>query len=564
MTHTTVVFHNATVLALDGAGGRHEAMAVADGKVLAVGDEPAVRAAAGDRARVVDLDRRVVVPGFIDAHNHFSHWVVGRLGVDCREAPSIAEITELVAGQVPNTPAGGWIRGLAYDEHRLAEARHPTRDDLDRAAPDHPVVLSHVTSHQCVANSAALAAVGLDATSEDPPGGIIVRDRRGRPTGVLYDVAAELVDAPARTRLLRGDHRSLRDAAARAAAEHLAFGITQVCDPCVDPASEEFYSDFHQRTPLRIHALGVGHEGMFQPPDERIAPPESHGGFAISGVKLFADGADQCALCLSVGSIARATIAATAKSLRDRSLASVRLARRTRIRLRGGKVHTGISFYRRDELSDRVGRAAGHGFVVAVHAIGNEAIDTTLDSLTDLRRARGDYARLRVEHAMFPNPADIGRFAELGVAAVMQPRFVNDFGDMFQGTGLDRQLPSIPIRSLLRAGITVAGSSDSPVTVPDVIAAISSAVNRRTASGSVFDGAEALSGEEALRLYTNGSAAVLGVAHQYGSLEPGKVADFVILSADPTRIAPDRISEVDVVETWIDGERVHSREYQQT
>ncbi len=142
----------------------------------------------------------------------------------------------------------------------------------------------------------------------------------------------------------------------------------------------------------------------------------------------------------------------------------------------------------------------------------------------------------------------------------MQPRFVNDFGDMFQGTGLDRQLPSIPIRSLLRAGITVAGSSDSPVTVPDVIAALSSAVNRRTASGSVFDGAEALSGEEALRLYTNGSAAVLGVADRYGSLEPGKAADFVILSADPTRIAPDRISEIEVVETWIDGARVYSHE----
>jgi predicted amidohydrolase YtcJ len=560
VTHAAVVFHNATVLALDGAGGCHDAMAVADGKVLAVGDEPAVRAAAGDGARAIDLDGRVVVPGFIDAHNHFSHWVVGLLGVDCRQATSVAEIVELVASQVPTTPAGGWIRGFAYDEHRLAESRHPTRDDLDRAAPDHPVVLSHVTSHQCVANSAALASVGFDVTSEDPPGGIIVRDGKGRPTGVLYEVAAELVDAPARARLLRGDRRAVRDAADRATAQHLAFGITQICDPCVDPASEEFYAAIHQRTPLRIHALGVGHEGMFQPPDERLAPPENHDGFAISGVKLFADGAEQCALCLSVGTIARTTIAATAKALRDRSLASMRLTRQARIRLRGGKVHTGVSFYRRDDLADRAGRAAEHGLVVAVHAIGNEAIDMTLDSLTDLRLTQGDDAQLRVEHAMFPNPADIARFADLGVAAVMQPRFVNDFGDMFQGTGLDRQLPSIPIRSLLRAGITVAGSSDSPVTVPDVIAAMGSAVTRRTAEGAVFAGDEALSGEEALRLYTNGSAGVLGVADRFGSLEPGKAADFVVLSADPSRVAPDHISGVEVVETWIDGTRVYSHE----
>lgn len=560
MTSSAVVFRNATVLALDDGGRRHDAMAVADGKVLAVGDEATVRAAAGDGAHETDLGGRVVVPGFIDAHNHFSHWVVGLLGVNCRQATSVAEIAELVASQVATTPAGGWIRGLAYDEHHLVESRHPTRDDLDRVAPDHPVVLNHVSSHQCVANSAALAALGLDTATDDPPGGIIVRDRRNRPTGVLCEVAAELVDAPARARLLRGDRRALRDAADRATAEHLAFGITQICDPCVDPASEAFYADIHRRTPLRIHALGVGHEGMFQPPDERIAPPENHDGFAISGLKLFADGGDQCALCLSAGTVARAAMAATAKSLRDRSLAGLRLTRQVRMRMRGGKVHTGVSFYRRDDLADRAGRAAEHGLVVAIHAIGNQAIDTTLDSLADLRRAQGDAARLRVEHAMFPNPADIGRFADLGVAAVVQPRFVNDFGDMFRSTGLDGQLPSIPIRSLLRAGITVAGSSDAPVTVPDVLRAVGSAVTRRAGSGAVFAGEEALSAEEALRLYTNGSAAVLGVSDRYGSLEPGKAADFVVLSEDPTRLAPECIDAIEVVETWIDGVRVFSGE----
>ncbi len=558
MPPSTAILRNGTVLTLDDEGSLHDAMAVRGGRVLAVGTEASVRAAAGDDPEVIDLAGRTVVPGFIDAHHHFSHCVVGLLGIDCRGVPSIAEIRDLIARQAATIPKGQWIRGVAYDEHHLVEARHPTRHDLDGVAPDHPVVLAHVSSHQCVANSAALAEAGIDASTPDPPGGLIARDRQRRPIGVLYEVAGEMVDAPARTHVLRGDRHALEEAAVRAAEQQLAFGITQLCDPCVDPAAEDLYLHVHDRLPLRIHALGIGSRAMFVPPDERITPPEQLDGFAISGVKFFADGGDQCAMCLSLRTIARATASAMVRSVRDRSLAGLRLTRQMPVRLDGRMVHTGISFYRHGELDDRVRRTAELDLTVAVHAIGNRAIDNTLDTLTGVRRDVGDHARLRVEHAMFPDPADIGRFADLGVHAVMQPRFVADFGDMFQSTGLDRSLPSVPIRSMLRAGVSVAGSSDAPVTVPSVLAAIGSAVTRTTAAGSRLAEDEALTPIEALRIYTNGSAAALGVAADHGSLVPGKAADLVVLSADPTRVRPDEIADIEITETWVAGERVYS------
>ncbi len=537
-------------------------MAIADGRILLVGSNDDVRAIARKGAVVHDMRGRTITPGFIDAHMHFVHVVLHRLGTDCRpdRAPNIAAIQNRISEVAKNTPAGAWIRAWGCDEMHLAEQRQPTRAELDAAAPNHPTVLMHKSMHQCVANTAALEASQIDDSTPNPPNGWIERDRRGKANGLLYETAGEMVDARARAALFRGQRDALVRAALAAQRDLFRLGITRLCDPAVSPAAEAFYETLLSQDAfaLQVHALGTSSGGMFDPPDERISRALSKGALRFDGVKFFADGAAGAAMRLTLRELATSTLSVFRSVARERSIAPLRIARSSNTRLcRDGSLRTGALFYDERELLDRIQRSVELDLGVAVHAIGNDAIRQATDVYSKLDVASSADAHLRIEHVMFAEPRDLQRLATSSVTAVVQPRFVHDFGKLAHGSGLARLFSFVPVKELLRAGAVVAGGSDAPVTHPCVLSAIESAVTRRSLEGEVVAEEQAISPYEALGLYTTGAAKALRVATECGSLSAGKRADFVILDADPTGVSCTQISGIGVEQTWIGGRKVH-------
>ena len=539
-----------------------EAMLVEDGAVLATGGEEEVTGQAEARAERLDLDGRFACPGFIDAHNHFSFCTVAELALDCRTPPMrsveqiLAELEELAA----RTPAGRWVLGWGYNEVFLKPSRHPTLAELDRVAPENPLVIGHQSGHMGAVNSIALEKAGISDSTPDPPNGVIGRDRNGRPTGILHEHAAEMVGVVARKEIMSADPESTRRAAYGLARRYASLGLTTVCDPCVPRELEPLYDELNRdpEFPLLLVGLGMGKDGLFAPPLDRLEdrPAAGEDGFGVSGVKLFADGGEQCAVCMGKRGAARMALRVVHSSIRHRTLMPLKLATAPVSRLeRDGKIHSGIKFYGDGQLAGLLERAAGHGLAAAVHAMGNEAIDQVIGAIGTARRRAPDDATFRIEHVMMPSEGSLARLEGLGIAGVVQPRFVHDFGQPLILTGADREFRVLPFRDLLDQGLVLAGSSDAPVCDPGVLPAIQSAVTRRTVDGEVLGPDQVLSVDEALAMYTVGSAGVLGLGKSHGRLAPGRAADFVVLSADPRKTYPELIGRISVEETFRAGRR---------
>src|SRR6266508_3808205 len=339
---------------IDPARPRASALAIAGGAILAVGDDAAIEALAGPTTRHLPLAGRTVVPGFNDAHIHL--WKEGMLltQVNARPAlaPSIAHIVAAYAERAAHTPAGQWIEGRGYDENRLAECRHPTRADLDRAAPDHPIVLGRTCGHIIVANSRALELAGITATTPDSPGGEIDRDERGEPTGVLRETAMALIRSiqppPAEDELAA--------ALIGAGRKCLALGITCVGEPGVDPRAVAVYQrlDEQGRLPLRCDVMAM----TILPNGERAAPPRPWRWrlAKCDTIKLFGDGG------LSSGT------AALSIPYRDRH-------------------DCGLPRFPAERLAEEVRLIYNAGLNVAVHAIGDRVIGELLDAFEACLRA---------------------------------------------------------------------------------------------------------------------------------------------------------------------------------
>jgi predicted amidohydrolase YtcJ len=559
-----LLFIGGTILTQDPAQPVAQAMLIEDGAVVATGagDEIASLARAG--AETVDLAGRFVCPGFIDAHNHFVFGVLAELGTDCRTPPvgSTEELLSKLGRTVARTPSGRWVRGWGYNELDLDRGRHPALAELDRIAPDNPLVIGHRSGHMCVANTLALQAAGISTDSRDPPNGVISRDRRGGPTGLLEEHASEMVDMIARDAILGADPSQCRAAAYTVARRYAALGLTSICDPCVPRNVEPLYDEITRDPgfPLGIVGLGIGRDGMFAPPLDRLEdrPREGEDGFRVSGLKLFADGGEQCAVCMSKRGAVRTALRVVRNSLRSRSLMPARLVRAPVSRLgRDRMIHAGIKFYGDRDLAGLLSQTAGSGLVAAVHAIGNEAIDQVLDAIEAARQSCGDEAGFRMEHAMMPSEESLPRIANLGVAAVVQPIFVRDFGLPLIMTGMNREFRALAFRDLIDQGVILAGSSDAPVCDPAVLPAIESAVARRTSSGEVLDADQALSVDEALAMYTVNAAELLGLGKSRGALRRGCAADFVVLDDDPRAVDPHLIGRIQVDRTYRAGRRVY-------
>ena len=529
----TRLLFNADVRTMDAAGTVGDALAWRDGRLLAVGARSDVERLAGAGAETWDAGGATVLPGFIDAHHHPS--IVALYGGLARLAPpavtDIASLQRALAAASAELPPGRWLFATGWDEALLAEHRAPTRAELDDAVPDRPLMAMHYSCHRALANSRALELAGIGKDTPQPSGGMISRDAKGLPDGLLIERGMSRVETLARGSLCAHD---LEGFVTRLAEHHRAMaaaGITRVVDATVPTDVIVLYREAARRGLLTVPTImfPVSTSGYLETPWEALDGPKTgheEGPLTVGPVKLVFDGAPGCAMCLGWWQVAGGTLHAWAMALRQGSLAPVRnmLSLQPRV---GLSIRTGISIYRRDEAREIVQAAVDRGFALATHAIGNDAIDVALSAYEAAGASLGAAGIPRIEHGTFLDRELVRRIAGLGVAVVTQPHFMS-----MPAYGAAPSIPGLrnaPLRWLLDAGAKVAGSSDFPVAGFDPLDGIRSAVTRRTSRGHAYEPDQRIELDEALVLYTRAAAEACACLDRCGTLEAGKRADLVVL-----------------------------------
>jgi predicted amidohydrolase YtcJ len=528
MPTTDLVIHNGRIYTMDSRQPRAEAVAIAGGRFVAVGSNEAVLATATAATRRLDVGGATIVPGLQDAHGH----VVG-LGealeqLDLRRTKTLDELTDRLRQHAAARPAGEWILGRGWDQNLWPGQGWPTAAALDAAAPAHPVVLTRVDGHAVVANSRALAAGGVTAATPDPPGGRILREASGAPMGVLVDTAQQLVlrHVPAPT----GDQLTRRIEAADRRLR--AVGLTAVHDAGVTPDVIDLYRSLvaDNRVKTRLYVMIAGGSQAWFERGPLVDPAHR---LTVRSVKLMADGA--------LGSRGAALLEPYADE----------------------PGNTGLLLLEESQLYARTRAAAAAGFQVATHAIGDRGNRVVLDVfervLRDVPGASG--LRFRIEHAQVLAPADIPRFRALGIIASVQA--IHGTSDMPWAEariGPERVRGAYAWRSLVDAGVQLANGSDFPVEPPEPLLGFHAAITRQDATGHPPGGwtpGERLTREEALRAFTLDAAYAAHAERDLGSIEPGKIADLVVLSADIMAVAPAAVLTTTVLRTMIAGETVY-------
>jgi predicted amidohydrolase YtcJ len=525
---------NANVLTMDPARPRASAVVVAGGRITALDEVPA------GTAHVVDLRGATVLPGFHDAHNHMTGFGMSLGEVDLRSdaAGTLDELYAAIARRAETTAPGEWVVGSGYDQNKLGG--HPHRDALDRAAPGRRVWLRHTSGHMCVVNGVVLADLGVDAAATEIPGGRVATEDGGRPTGLLEERAQLLVGSLVYPYPLA----ELADAIARAAAEYLKEGVTSCTEAGIgggwvahSPAELAAYQLARDQGRLGVrvelmtagevlHPLGA-HAGDDRPLGLDLGITSGFGDewLRLGATKIFADG----------------SLVGRTAAMNDPY---------------AGSDQAGYLQADAADLQALIIAAHRSGWQVATHAIGDRAIDVVLDAYEQaLERYPRRDPRHRIEHFAVVGPKQLARAAALGVIAVPQGRFASELGDgMLAAVGRDRHAWLYRLRSLLEAGMVLPGSSDRPVVAGAPLLGIHDMVNRQTSSGAPFNPDEAITARQALRAWTWGSAYASRQEHVKGSIAPGMLADLVVLSEDPTAVAPERIAGLEVLATIVGGE----------
>ena len=527
-----LVFRGGEVWTGDPAMATAQAVALKDGRVLAVGSDADVGAYVGEATRVVELAGRAVTPGFIDAHTHFIDGGFKLSSVDLRDASTPQEFARRIGAFAATVPPGTWITGGDWD-HELWGGELPRKEWVDSLTPDHPVFVNRLDGHMSMANSAALRAAGIDrgGRTPDPPGGTIVRDpRTGAPAGVFKDEAMALID-----RAIPPPSEADMDRALQAAAKHaLELGVTQIHDMATWESLQTYQRALDRGAlPLRVYSV-VPLATWARLRDYVAEHGRGDDRLWWGGLKGFVDG--------SLGS----TTAWFYEPYSDAPSTS------------GFMVTDSVELRTEIEAADAV------GLQVIVHAIGDRANDWLLDVYREAAEMNGPRdRRFRVEHAQHLTPGAIGRFAEQGVIASMQPYHAADDGRWAEKRiGPERIKTTYAFRSLLDAGATLAFGSDWTVAPIDPILGIDAAVTRRTIDGANPDGwmpQERVTLEEALRAYTRGGATAAFKENVLGRLAPGMLGDLVVLSDDIFSLDPKSLVNVRVQMTVVGGRVAYER-----
>jgi predicted amidohydrolase YtcJ len=549
VTVADLVFVNGLVHTLVDGAPPAEAVAVAGGRILAVGDTASVRELAVPGAEVVDLAGRVLLPGIHDGHIHLADWArqLPQFSVDVTTATTLDQVRRAVADRVAELPPGSWVRGHGWYEGRIAEfrdGRPPTRQDLDAVSPDHPVVLGHFSEHGAWANSAALARAGVTADTPDPEGGTITRDAAGEPTGWLVESAKALVlrAVPAMTEQERND------ALVAGMAELNRRGVTSVTDPMVSADLARCYQSLAADGKLSLRVAMLLHwAGLGQPNHaEQIRRALSYSGAStglgdewlrVAGAKLFIDGIP--ALRTAWLSRPYAHGCETGSLVTDGASDDQRYA----------QVEQMVALLHRARLQAQV------------HATGDRACDAAVDAF--VRAMRDDPwpdARHALIHANLLSERTARTMAEHGFCVNLNSLIKWNVGDKLDALyGDERAGYTMPMRTLIDAGVHVADTSDAPVVDPDWRQAVRCMVERTTrGSGRVSGPEQRVSRLEALRAWTIEAAYQEHTDHLKGTIEPGKLADLVVLDGDPLTVPEPELPELPVAMTYVGGARVHA------
>lgn len=517
---------NGRIHTMDAAGSVVDSVVIRDGRVAFAGRRGDVNPAAREPA--LDLGGRAVLPGLVDGHGHLMLLARSRLELDLTTAGSEEEVARMVAAAAAQRRPGEWIGGRGWDQTRWPGQRFPTRASLDRAAPGHPVALVRVDGHATWASGAALARADITRHSPDPAGGRVAKDERGEPTGLLIDLAQDLIRS-----LVPPPSRDRFDEAVEAViTECLAKGLTGAHEPGLDLAAISSYTRLigRGRFPFRVFAAVSGKKAWSEYRERGAPESVGDGQLTVGAVKLWLDGA--------LGSRGAALHAPYCDD----------------------PANTGLVLVPPDEVERLAREAAARGFHVWVHAIGDRANTLVLDVFENLRAAGGPRSPLRVEHAQILAPADIPRFARLGVVPSMQPTHcTSDMRWAGERLGPERLAGAYAWRSVLDSGAYIAGGSDFPVEDANPFHGLHAAVTRRPREGEDprWQPAQRMTREEAVRSFTIWNARSIGLEADQGSLEVGKRADLIALSDDVFTCREEQIATLAPVLTLVGGVVVH-------
>lgn len=520
-----------------------EALAVKDGRILAVGAERDVMAHVGPSTELVDLDGKTLVPGFIDGHAHVGGFGLQAVGANLLAPPDgqVTTIEELVqvltdwANSTDDDTRMGWVFGLGYDDAILAEGRHPTRDDLDRVSTDVPVIVIHISGHFAAVNSKGLEKIGYTADTPDPEGGVI-RRREGsnEPNGVLEELAAIPVFIAELTPTKPEDAVYFLEKGLEMA---MSFGYTTAQEGRAFAQNHDQLADYATSRGFPIDVVSYIDYATQAPLNTEWNGPAYRGGYRVGGMKLTLDGSPQG-----------------------------RTAWRTSPYLvppdGQGPDYSGYPAIPDQERVDEiVGTAYKHGWQLLTHANGDAAIDQLIQAHRGALETYGSGDRRHVLiHGQYVRPDQLDSLAELDLVASLFPMHTFYWGDWHAQIIGDELAENIsPTRSALDRGLLVTSHTDAPVALPNLMQIMWATVNRVTRSGRVLGAEQRLTPEEALRAITIWGARQHFEEDEKGSLEVGKLADLVILSDNPLTIDPMKINEIVVLETIKYGKTVWSR-----
>jgi len=502
-----LILANANAVTMDPAQPAASLVAIQGGRIAAVSGVRNLKSLRDSGTQILDCVGKTVLPGFVDAHCHLRAYAESlvSLNLSPREGiRSISDIQDRIRDFCSNRPPGTWVRGKGYNEFYLAEERHPTRRDLDAAAPLHPVKLTHRSGHAHVLNTCALEQVGITAETGDPPEGVIDREAgSGEPTGIFYGMGDFLAG-----RIPVLDDAEIERGLVQANSALLACGVTSVQD--ASPANSICQWDRYESWKTR---------GLFHPRLTMMLGPKDIGRIKAISSKI-------PSLDLRSGGV----------------------------KIILGRV-SGALHPQQKDLNDRVLAIHRAGLQAVIHAIEEPEIEAACDAVAYAlnRHPRPDH-RHRIEHCSVCPPRLARRIADLGITVVTQPSFIYFSGDRYLRTVSEDQRPYLyAIGSMMGQGLRVGFSSDFPISDANPMTGIQAAVTRMTEGDNSFFPREGISVTDALRAYTHEAAAAGFEEKIKGSISAGKLADMILLDEDPRAVDPRRIKDIRIVLTMIGG-----------
>ncbi len=526
-TEPELVLYNANIITIDDRRPNAQAVAIADSRFLAVGDNEQVRGLATGRTKKIDLDGRTVVPGFVDAHTHPAEAGLAHLRqVDC-DLRSIADIQRAIQERASKTPAGEWVLGFKYDDTKTSDGRPLTREDLDAAAPQHPVYVSHRGGHTAYVNAIAYRRAGVGESTGDPSGGRFDRDSKtGKLNGRISERATDVFDKAIGTTYSRDDYREGVKLICKMMSR---AGITSAHDAWAGHDYLRGYQDAYLAGDLSLRIYCLIHYSEI----DRMLAAGIRTGFGddwvrVGGMKMVADGSiSERTAWLSQPYVGRPT-------------------------------DFGIQVMTEQELYEKGRKAHEADWQIGVHANGDRAIDTVLRVYERLQRERPRRdPRFRLEHCTIVNDSLVRRIKALGAIPTPFAAYVYYHGEKFREYGAERLNQMFALRSFLDAGIRAAPSSDYPPGPFEPMMALQSAVTRTDRNGNVWGPKQRISIEESLRAQTLHGAYASFEERSKGSIERGKLADLVVLGRDPRREDLSSLINIPIERTMVGGQWVY-------